>query len=68
MELIRAICVAILKDHTYSLVASLDEESSNKAKKETERLLKRGCFAGLDTYATENTIKFQNGSVIEFVI
>jgi len=56
-----------LKDENKTLIVSPDEEKSIEARLEAEKLLQQGSVVGLDTYATNNRIGFQNGSAIEFI-
>ena len=67
-KLIMAICVSILKEENKTLIVSPDEEKSNEARLETEKLLQQGCLVGLDAYMSNNRIEFKNGSVIEFAV
>lgn len=62
-----AVCSSILKEENKTLIASPDEERSKEARLETEKILKQGSMVGLDTYTTDRTIKFKNGSTIEFI-
>lgn len=66
-KLIIAVCSSILKDNYKTLIALPDEERSNEARDETEKLLHKIRHAGLCTYKKGNVIKFINGSTIEFV-
>jgi hypothetical protein len=63
-----AVCTSILKDNYKTLIALPDEEKSNEARLETEKLLHQGSCMGLCTYEKDNMIKFINGSSIEFVV
>ena len=67
-KLIMAICSSILKDENKTLIVSPDEEKSNEARLETEKLLQQGSLVLLDAYVTDNRIEFKNGSTIEFVV
>ena len=67
-KLIMAICSSILKDENKTLIVSPDEDKSNEARLETEKLLQQGCLVGLDAYMSNNRIEFKNGSIIEFAV
>lgn len=51
-----------------SLEVILDEEKSNEAILETEKLLQQSCLVELDAYMSNNRIEFKNGSIIEFAV
>ena len=63
-----AVCTSILKDNYKTLIASPNEEKSNEARLETDKLFHQGSYVGLYAYEKDNIIKFINGSSIEFVI
>ena len=63
-KLVMAICSSILKQENRTLIISPNEEKSNEAKLETEKLLQQGSVVGLDTYEREYNPSYKS-EVIE---